>query len=47
VGKGVGGIGGQSEEGSERLGRAEIIGIKGKMEEKGDIIALPRLGWTA
>jgi len=39
AGEGVGGIGGRSEEGSERLGRAEIVGIKGKGEEKGDIIA--------
>ena len=40
AGEGVGGIGGRSEEGSERLGRAEIVGIKGKGEEKGDIIAV-------
>ena len=40
VGEGVGGIGGRSEEGSERLGRAEIVGIKGKGEEKGNLIAI-------
>jgi len=39
AGKGVGGIGGRLGEGSEGSGRAEIIGIRGKMEEKGDIIA--------
>jgi len=42
VGKGVGGIGGRSGEGSEGSGRAEIIRIRGKMEEKGDIITK---GW--
>jgi len=30
AGKGIGGIGGRSGEGSEGLGRAEIVGIKGK-----------------
>jgi len=37
--EGVGEIGGWSEEGSERLGRAEIVGITGEKEEKGNIIA--------
>jgi len=39
AGEGAGGIGGRSGKGSEGSGRAEIVGIRGKMEEKGDIIA--------
>jgi len=41
--RGIGGIGGRSEEGSEGSGRAEIVRIKGKREEKGDIIAIGHL----
>jgi len=40
AGKGVGGVRGWSGGGSEGLGRVEIVRIRGKMEEKGDIIAL-------